>query len=86
MEGIISLGVTLLLALMFTAFQALEYIESPFHISDSVYGSTFFLATGFHGLHVQIGTIFLFVSAVTITKSVAQSSTAESAMRRVAKI
>ena len=49
-------------------FNNLEYIESPFHISDSVYGSTFFLATGFHGLHVQIGTIFLFVCFVRLIK------------------
>jgi len=38
-----------------------EYYEVPFALSDSVYGSTFFVATGFHGLHVLIGTTFLFV-------------------------
>jgi len=41
--------------------QALEYIEARFTVSDAVYGSTFFLATGFHGLHVIIGTTFLIV-------------------------
>jgi cytochrome c oxidase subunit 3 len=56
------------LAVFFTGFQALEYIESPFHISDSVYGSTFFLATGFHGLHVQVGTIFLFICLLRLIK------------------
>ena len=67
-EAIISLALTVILAFFFTGFQALEYIESPFHISDSVYGSTFFLATGFHGLHVQVGTIFLFVCLLRLIK------------------
>jgi cytochrome c oxidase subunit 3 len=39
----------------------MEYYEAPFAISDSVYGSTFFVATGFHGLHVLIGTTFLII-------------------------
>jgi len=52
---------TVLLGLYFTALQALEYYEAPFCIADSVYGSTFFIATGFHGLHVIIGTLFLSV-------------------------
>jgi heme/copper-type cytochrome/quinol oxidase subunit 3 len=43
----------------FTIFQAYEYVEAPFTIADSSYGSTFFVATGFHGLHVIIGTTFL---------------------------
>lgn len=50
---------TVLLGAYFTALQAYEYYESPFTIADSVYGSTFFMATGFHGLHVIIGTTFL---------------------------
>nr|ANQ92681.1 cytochrome c oxidase subunit III [Bathynomus sp. YS-2016] len=56
-----SLGLTVVLGVYFTALQALEYYESPFTIADSVYGSTFFVATGFHGLHVIIGTTFLTV-------------------------
>tara|TARA_B110000091_G_scaffold211133_1_gene255193 strand:- start:806 stop:1021 length:216 start_codon:yes stop_codon:yes gene_type:complete len=47
--------------MIFTALQAMEYYEAPFTIADSVYGSTFFVATGFHGLHVLIGTAFLIV-------------------------
>jgi cytochrome c oxidase subunit 3 len=50
---------TVLLGLYFTALQAYEYFEAPFTIADSTYGSTFFVATGFHGLHVIIGTTFL---------------------------
>nr|QFG40078.1 cytochrome c oxidase subunit III [Munidopsis lauensis] len=56
-----SLLITVLLGLYFTALQAFEYIEASFTIADSVFGSTFFVATGFHGLHVIIGTSFLFV-------------------------
>jgi cytochrome c oxidase subunit 3 len=58
---IVSLALTVALGLFFTFLQALEYYEAPFTIADSVYGSTFFVATGFHGLHVLIGTAFLVV-------------------------
>nr|QZZ18299.1 cytochrome c oxidase subunit III [Eupteryx adspersa] len=54
---------TVALGIYFSILQLYEYIEAPFCMSDSVYGSTFFLATGFHGLHVIIGTIFIVVSA-----------------------
>jgi len=52
---------TVLLGIYFTILQAYEYIEAPFTIADSVYGSTFYMATGFHGIHVLIGTTFLLV-------------------------
>jgi cytochrome c oxidase subunit 3 len=52
---------TVLLALIFTVFQGIEYNVSSFTISDGVFGSCFFFATGFHGFHVIIGTIFLAV-------------------------
>ena len=52
---------TIILAIIFTAFQGLEYSVSSFTISDGAYGSCFFFGTGFHGLHVIIGTIFLAV-------------------------
>ena len=52
---------TLILAIAFTSLQVMEYLEASFNIADSVYGSTFYMATGFHGFHVLIGTIFLLV-------------------------
>ncbi|MCI0754347.1 cytochrome c oxidase subunit 3 [Teichococcus vastitatis] len=56
------LGLTVLLGLLFTFFQAVEYSEAPFAFSGGgVYPSVFFLATGFHGFHVIVGTIFLAV-------------------------
>jgi cytochrome c oxidase subunit 3 len=57
------------LAITFTGFQVYEYIEAPFTISDGVYGSTFFMATGFHGFHVIIGTIFLTVCFIRLGKN-----------------
>lgn len=55
------LGVTVFLGLYFSYLQISEYLTVSYSISDSVFGSTFFVATGFHGLHVLIGTSFLFV-------------------------
>nr|YP_010042801.1 cytochrome c oxidase subunit III [Euretaster insignis]QPC56453.1 cytochrome c oxidase subunit III [Euretaster insignis] len=60
-EAVYSLFITISLGLYFTALQAWEYFDSPFTIADSIYGSTFFVATGFHGLHVLIGTTFLII-------------------------
>nr|QTZ20407.1 cytochrome c oxidase subunit 3 [Spodoptera ochrea] len=58
------LFITIMLGIYFTILQAYEYIEAPFTIADSVYGSTFFMATGFHGLHVIIGTMFLLICLI----------------------
>ena len=50
-----------LLGILFTAFQAYEYSHAAFGFSGNIYGANFFMATGFHGFHVVVGTIFLFV-------------------------
>jgi len=63
-QGIIRLLITILLGIYFTILQAYEYIEASFSIADSVYGSSFFIATGFHGIHVLIGTTFLLICLI----------------------
>jgi cytochrome c oxidase subunit 3 len=59
------LALTIVLGLMFTSIQAYEYAHAAFAFNrdngGNIYGSTFFMATGFHGFHVIIGTIFLIV-------------------------
>nr|WIL06640.1 cytochrome c oxidase subunit III [Megathrips lativentris] len=61
-ELVLSLFLTCFLGVYFSFIQAYEYMESFFCISDSVFGSTFFMMTGFHGIHVLIGTLFLFTN------------------------
>ena len=60
-HAIYGLATTIGLGFFFTALQAMEYVDAGFRISDGVYGSTFFMATGFHGFHVMVGTLFLCV-------------------------
>nr|AZH08543.1 cytochrome c oxidase subunit 3 [Halice sp. JL-2018] len=60
-QALQGLCLTVFLGFYFTILQLIEYMESSFSIADSVYGATFFVATGFHGLHVIIGSMFLFV-------------------------
>lgn len=60
-EIIQGLLATVGLGACFTVIQAFEYHHAPFAMKDGIYPSTFYLATGFHGLHVLIGTIFLTV-------------------------
>jgi cytochrome c oxidase subunit 3 len=55
------LWLTIILGLIFSCVQAWEYAHAPFTFSHSIYGATFFMATGFHGFHVIVGTIFLAV-------------------------
>ncbi len=72
-KGLINgLILTVVLGLLFTAVQAWEYAHAMFAFSNAnggnIYGSTFFMATGFHGFHVIIGTIFLFICLVRAIK------------------
>lgn len=60
-EAIQALGFTVFLGMMFSCFQMLEYSHAHFAFKDGIFPSTFFMATGFHGFHVLIGTIFLAV-------------------------
>ena len=61
-EGFINgLILTVILGVCFTALQAYEYHHATFTFSDHIYGSVFYMATGFHGFHVIVGTIFLAV-------------------------
>ncbi|HRJ68571.1 MAG TPA: cytochrome c oxidase subunit 3 [Beijerinckiaceae bacterium] len=55
------LWLTVLLGALFTCVQAYEYGHAGFKFSGHIYGATFFMATGFHGFHVLVGTIFLIV-------------------------
>jgi len=59
LKSIVSLFFTVILGAYFIAMQYVEYREASFSIADGVYGSTFFIATGFHGIHVTIGALFL---------------------------
>lgn len=55
---------TLILGGAFTLVQGFEYLNAPFAINDGIYGSVFYFATGFHGLHVIVGSIMLLVSLI----------------------
>lgn len=63
------LFLTIFLGVYFTILQAYEYIEAPFTIADRIYGTTFFVTTGFHGLHVIIGTLFLSICFIRHLKN-----------------
>ena len=61
LQAFTSLFVVLEFSYFFIYFQGMEYVSSNFNISDSVYGSVFYMLTGFHGFHVIVGSIFLYV-------------------------
>ena len=56
-----ALGITVLLGVIFLGFQAYEYVHAHFGFTEGIYPSAFYMATGFHGFHVLVGTIFLAV-------------------------
>ena len=62
------LWLTVLLGVLFTSIQAYEYAHAPFPFGENTYGSAFYMATGFHGFHVLVGTIFLIVCLVRTYK------------------
>ncbi len=62
------LALTVVLGVLFSIVQAYEYAHAPFNFKDSIYGATFFMATGFHGFHVFVGTIFLLVCLLRAMK------------------
>lgn len=65
-HSLVGLLFTLILAIMFMTLQSIEYVKAPFNISDGIYGSCFYMTTGFHGFHVFIGTVALLVSFIRI--------------------
>jgi cytochrome c oxidase subunit 3 len=68
------LVITVALGVLFTACQVLEYTEAGFQYTGNIYGAAFFMATGFHGFHVVVGTIFL---AVCLIRALRDSFTPE---------
>lgn len=62
------INLTIILRIYFLILQIVEYKQATFTFSDSVFGSSFYIATGFHGLHVIIGTLFLLINLIRIIK------------------
>ena len=60
-DVIAALGITVILGIIFTILQVYEYSHLSYGFTDGIFASTFYMATGFHGFHVLIGTIFLFI-------------------------
>jgi cytochrome c oxidase subunit 3 len=60
--------ITVALGALFLGLQVFEYGQAGFSLDDGVYPSTFYLATGFHGFHVFVGTTFLLVCAIRANK------------------
>lgn len=67
-QTLTGLGITIILGGYFTIIQLKEYLDARFSFADSIYGSTFFLATGFHGIHVIIGSLFLLICLIRTYK------------------
>lgn len=72
----LNLVLTIALGVLFTAYQYLEYSGAAFTFSDSIFGSTFYLSTGFHGFHVIVGFLYLAVCLATLKSASPGKSTA----------
>nr|BBE24820.1 Cytochrome c oxidase subunit 3 [Raphidocelis subcapitata] len=72
----LNLFLTIALGVLFTGYQYLEYSGAAFTFSDSVFGSTFYLSTGFHGFHVIVGFLYLAVCLLTLNSAAPGKSTA----------
>lgn len=64
--SILFLIITIILGIIFSYFQYIEYINASFTITDSVFGSSFYTLTGFHGIHVIMGIIFLIIALIRL--------------------
>ncbi len=67
-DAIVGLALTIILGSVFTFLQYHEYSQATFSLASAIYGSTFYMSTGFHGIHVIIGTLFLLVCLVRLLK------------------
>nr|YP_010693588.1 cytochrome c oxidase subunit III [Scolytoplatypus raja]WCB99779.1 cytochrome c oxidase subunit 3 [Scolytoplatypus raja] len=65
-QAFYGLLITVILGGYFSSLQLFEYMEASFSIADSIFGASFFMATGLHGLHVLIGSTFLFVCLIRL--------------------
>nr|AKM70123.1 cytochrome oxidase subunit III [Kaburagia rhusicola] len=68
LKSIKFMKLTIILSMYFLLLQMMEYKQANFTFSDSIFGSSFYMATGFHGLHVMIGTIFLMINLLRMYK------------------
>ena len=68
-KSVTQLGYAIWAGVLFTIIQLIEYKRATFTIGDRVFGSRFFTLTGFHGLHVLVGTLILFIQKIRLRRS-----------------
>jgi cytochrome c oxidase subunit 3 len=64
----INLLITIVMGILFLMGQYVEYTTAPFTITDSIFGNTFYLSTGYHGLHVLVAVLYLLICFFNISK------------------